>query len=284
VSAELGAVVDELLAHDPSARPKSAALVAARLRTWLAQRHPEGVANALGQRAEQARARAQLATEKPPPQLPPEQAASAVTRSIATSKQLSQLIHEGTEPLARKSPQPQPALEPAPSARPSRTRWTLAPLLAGALVAALILLQRQSAQVAAGRVETAAHPAPKPVAEPAAALVATEARPAEPPAPAPTLAPADRASQAPSSAALPTSAARARLSINALPWAELRLDGRPLGATPKRALAVTAGTHVLQLDCPPLGRHAQVSLKLAPGDDQHVLVDLNTTPPQVTQR
>jgi serine/threonine-protein kinase len=285
VSAELAAVVDELLALEPTARPKSAALVAARLRTWLAQRHPEGVAGALGQRAEQARARAQLATERPPQQLTAEPAPpGAVTRSIATSKQLSQLIHEGTEPLARKSSQPQAAPQPV-QARPSRARWTLAPLLAGALVATVILLQRQSARVASGRVATTAHAAAKPVVAPDA-LVATEPRPVEPPAPVPAVPPADKATlpQAPASAALGANAARARLSINALPWAELRLDGHPLGATPKRALAISPGAHLLQLDCPPLGRHAQVSLKLAPGDHQHVLVDLNTTPPQITQR
>ena len=77
-------------------------------------------------------------------------------------------------------------------------------------------------------------------------------------------------------------AARARISVNALPWAALRVDGRALGTTPRRALALAPGAHVLQLDCPPLGRSARVPIKLSPGADQHILVDLQTDPPAIT--
>jgi hypothetical protein len=91
------------------------------------------------------------------------------------------------------------------------------------------------------------------------------------------------AANAPASSAAEPSA-RARLSVNALPWAELRLDGRALGATPKRALPVSSGNHVLLLECPPLGRQARVPLKLAADEHRHVLVDLNADPPTVTLR
>jgi hypothetical protein len=64
----------------------------------------------------------------------------------------------------------------------------------------------------------------------------------------------------------------------------VHIDGRPLGATPKRGVALSAGAHTLQLDCPPLGRSARVPLKLSAGAEQHVLVDLRSEPPRVAIR
>jgi hypothetical protein len=69
-----------------------------------------------------------------------------------------------------------------------------------------------------------------------------------------------------------------------MPWASVRLDGRALGTTPQRSLPVRAGSHVLQLACPPLGREARVPLKLAAGAHQHVVVDMQTDPPTITVR
>ena len=60
--------------------------------------------------------------------------------------------------------------------------------------------------------------------------------------------------------------------------------GLVIGATPKRALPVSSGNHVLLLECPPLGRQARVPLKLAADEHRHVLVDLNADPPTVTWR
>lgn len=77
---------------------------------------------------------------------------------------------------------------------------------------------------------------------------------------------------------------RAFLSVNALPWAEVRLDDRVLGSTPQRSLPVAAGEHVLVVSCPPLGRSERVALKLAAAGRYQVLIDLQTTPARVSIR
>ncbi|MDD9932942.1 MAG: PEGA domain-containing protein, partial [Myxococcales bacterium] len=77
---------------------------------------------------------------------------------------------------------------------------------------------------------------------------------------------------------------RAQLTVNALPWAELSIDGQPHGNTPKRALSLPSGKHVLKLDCPPLGRSARVTVDLDPGAHSRILVDLQQDPPKITRR
>jgi hypothetical protein len=75
---------------------------------------------------------------------------------------------------------------------------------------------------------------------------------------------------------------RAWLVINAVPWAEVKLDGRALGSTPVRRAATDAGKHTLELSCPPLGRSARVPLSPKSGETLRVLVDLNQEPARVT--
>jgi hypothetical protein len=70
--------------------------------------------------------------------------------------------------------------------------------------------------------------------------------------------------------------------INAVPWAEVKLDGRALGSTPIRKIATEAGKHALDLFCPPLGRRARVTLQPKAGETLRVLVDLNQDPPRVS--
>jgi serine/threonine-protein kinase len=312
-SEELAALVRALLAPDPSARPGSAAAVGARLRTWLARNHPEGVARALGTRVDQARARSEQRAELGAPvriESRPN-ATPRLTRSIATSKQLSELLTGSTEPLVRT---PGPSHTAAASARTGRTRALLAIALAAlALGAGVFMLRRddqESARTRSERARATPTAASRRATTQQPATVSTPGTPAiggiEPAlrggamsiesgrlttggeagakanadgAGTPDVTANDRRATATAPAS-----ARARLSVNALPWAELRLDGRALGATPKRALAVSAGSHVLLLECPPLGRQARVSLKLSADEHRHVLVDLNADPPTVTLR
>ncbi|MFI5308980.1 MAG: protein kinase, partial [Polyangiales bacterium] len=272
--AELAALIDQLLEPEPAARPKSAAEAAARLRTWLAQRHPEGVAAELGRRAERTRNHPARSSVRPAARGEPEPAHGAtprLTRSIATSPKLSEILSEGTEPLAR-------AARPHATAR-TKTRWLPRAVLGGALLllAAAMLLQRQPG-VGRRAISTRAPRSPQQLAPP----IATP-RPSNADAPATTTTDAGKSQAIAPDASRATSAqGRAELSVNALPWAELRLDGRPLGATPQRALGVPPGRHVLLLECPPLGRKARVPIKLDPGAHRRVLVDLNTDPPRVT--
>jgi eukaryotic-like serine/threonine-protein kinase len=326
-SAELAALVHALLAAEPAARPGSAAEVGARLRTWLSHNHPEGVARALGARVDQARARGeQQSAPGAPVRIESTPGATPrLTRSIATSRQLSEMLGGSTEPLARPLPAPGEAARSSAPARRARNAvpWMLA-LVALALATSLLVTRggdRENASARApGAATTRSHDragveapaASVPTASPPATMHATGPAPAagvnEAPAPAAPPAGSQRAGGAPAthtSAATaglaPTSSvngtaadaaasaaaepsARARLSVNALPWAELRLDGRPLGATPKRAMQVSSGNHVLLLECPPLGRRARVPLKLTADEHRHVLVDLNADPPTVTLR
>lgn len=99
-----------------------------------------------------------------------------------------------------------------------------------------------------------------------------------------TLQPSTRASDAahargaPQDEATPDPAARATLSINALPWGEVSIDGRAHGSTPLRGLKLKPGTHRLSVRCPPLDRTAELTVELAPKADARLVVDLQRAP------
>ncbi len=292
---EASVILDMLLAIEPAARPRSASDVAARLRTWLAQKHPEGVTRALGKRVEQARARMERVdrgqSERPPPITSSDpHNTSQLTRSIATSQSLDALLASATEALpraaARASAEPASPAPPvasaapiAPAPRPRRIGASLVALAIALLAGGLFALAPRSpapiepAEVAAGLPEPPAPAAAPTVPAPAAPSPAAVPQPPQPPQP----------ESAPAKVEASPVARAARLTVNALPWAELRLDGRPLGVTPQRGLSVPAGTHLLELDCPPLGRSARIPIKLAPGAHDQVLVDLNADPPRRVQ-
>jgi serine/threonine-protein kinase len=115
---------------------------------------------------------------------------------------------------------------------------------------------------------------------------AVETAPADATAPRATAPSATAPSATAPDAAVPDAAARARpafLTINAVPWAEVQVDGRSVGTTPRRNVAVTAGAvHVVELTCPPLGRSARITVRPAAGTTTRVLVDLGRDPPTVT--
>ncbi|MCS6797917.1 MAG: protein kinase [Myxococcota bacterium] len=64
-------------------------------------------------------------------------------------------------------------------------------------------------------------------------------------------------------------------------WADVRAGRRRLGTTPVRAVSLPAGTHVLTLDSPPLGRRARVTVRIASGQRVAVRADMNADPPLV---
>ncbi len=70
------------------------------------------------------------------------------------------------------------------------------------------------------------------------------------------------------------------LTLNASPWAEVSLDGRKLGTTPLRRLKVRAGSHVLQFECPPLGKSARLNVMIERDAEATVMLDLRTDPPR----
>ena len=64
---------------------------------------------------------------------------------------------------------------------------------------------------------------------------------------------------------LAPSAPGPRLSVNAAPWAEIHLDGRPVGETPLGELAVAPGPHVVTATLPD-GRVLERSFEARGGD------------------
>ncbi|MEM9191765.1 MAG: serine/threonine-protein kinase [Myxococcota bacterium] len=74
------------------------------------------------------------------------------------------------------------------------------------------------------------------------------------------------------------------LTVNATPWGTVRVGGRSLGNTPIQSESVPAGSQIVRLDCPPLGRSARVPVRIAPGRHTRVVVNLNTDPPTVSVR
>ncbi len=74
------------------------------------------------------------------------------------------------------------------------------------------------------------------------------------------------------------------LTINALPWADVSLDGRAFGHTPRRNVTVPAGSHTIELSCPPLGRSHRMTTRVVAGASQRIVVNLQTDPPTVTQQ
>ena len=135
-----------------------------------------------------------------------------------------------------------------------------------------------------GPVATARHTRASDVATAAPAppsVVPTSAAPA--PATEPSAAPASdrrRAASAPARRGRPagaraaSSAPPAILNVNALPWAEVRIDGRTLGVTPLFGIELPAGTHTLHVSNAPLGRERESRIELSSGDRRDVVIDL----------
>ena len=64
------------------------------------------------------------------------------------------------------------------------------------------------------------------------------------------------------------------LNINAVPWAEVELDGRPLGVTPLFGVEVAPGVHQLRLINPELEVEQRRNVRIAGGETQDIVVPL----------
>jgi len=295
VPREVADAILRLIVRDPAGRPASAREAAAAFRGWLAASHPRGVAAELGARADQARRsrprraarhrRAEHSERSEPPPGAPHQ-----VRTLATSRLLAQAIDEAAprdQSAALDATQPLAGRERT-GERPAAARRRLAIGLAGALGLALVTL------LAIWLGHSAPSPATTRVghAEPASSRRATTARePAAPHRPsADELVHVAPSRSSPEASATPGSASdrrdhaalAAKVTINAVPWAEVRIDGRSIGTTPRRNLSLAAGAHTLELSCPPLGRSARVQLRAVSGGTHRVLADLSADPPQIT--
>lgn len=74
--------------------------------------------------------------------------------------------------------------------------------------------------------------------------------------------------------AIPIAVPNGRLSINAVPWADVWLDGQPLGSTPLANLTLPIGDHVVVWRHPELGERRQ-TVQVGVGTPARIGVDLN---------
>jgi serine/threonine-protein kinase len=104
--------------------------------------------------------------------------------------------------------------------------------------------------------------------------VNSQAPPIEPtpPTPAPARVQPEPAAAEPAAAPAPATSrkrARGKLSVNVLPYAEVKLDGAPLGRTPMREL-VDAGRHTLELYNPDVPLRTRKVVQIAAGGELSV--------------
>ena len=340
-------LISGLIERDASARPQPASLVAERFRTWLSEHHPRGLSNELSERV--AESRAQTSDKPPSTQDPPRVSSGRIeVRSIAVSQELSALLAQATERIAREDRESTDLAPGVRSDRPPEEPMAADPefhriarrllrdfaIISVALVIALLyprgkdeedepdarIGSRERTQVPGVVPEPSAAGAPalqpsaaardglehaaaealaiqNPTVAPAAA--GSPALPAEVPLARATTSGAD--SQAAKNTAAPTSTSapaekpstgrepandaaqkRGFLSVSAVPWAEVRVDGRLLGATPRRSVPLRAGKHVVNLSCPPLAHDATLTIELQPEQELRVSANMHESPPQVT--
>jgi hypothetical protein len=236
---------------------------------------------------------------------------SVPTQSIATSPVLTQMLRsapgvasppaEHTRRIRERS-SAQGAHAPfaaSSAARLTRRMLRSWPLLATLALGASLALAAQRAPRTKPEPQAARapHPAPEPPPAQTAAPTTRRAQP-EPVADHDAVAPghdtqpqaaasqtaktqppdAARAHGSSQQETAPDPATRATLSINALPWGEVSIDGRAQGNTPLRGLKLKPGTHRLSVRCPPLDRTAELTVELAPKADARLVVDLQRAP------
>ncbi|MBI2894758.1 MAG: protein kinase [Deltaproteobacteria bacterium] len=75
----------------------------------------------------------------------------------------------------------------------------------------------------------------------------------------------------------PVPSGTAILNLNALPWAEVTIDGAPRGTTPLAGLRLAAGRHKIRLRNEAMGITRSVVLTLGPDEHQTLVVDLHAS-------
>jgi hypothetical protein len=75
-----------------------------------------------------------------------------------------------------------------------------------------------------------------------------------------------------------TALGRGELTLNALPWAHVTIDGEKRPDTPLRRLALSAGPHQIRLQCPPTGRELKFTVVVEPDKEVKRLADLRGEP------
>ncbi|HEY8430672.1 MAG TPA: protein kinase, partial [Sandaracinaceae bacterium] len=198
-----------------------------------------------------------------------------------------------TEPGGRPAPEPASAAErerepelggAVPAGSRSRSSRTI--VLPGAVAAALLgtlglaLWRPADDEVARADPEPVAQPRiePPPI-EPVRSPEAAEARAELDPEPSAPEAPVEDPPPAPEPA--PSRAASVPLTVSAMPWGELTLDGRAMGQLPLRGHLVRPGRHTVVVRNPPLGREVRYTFEAVAGQPVRLHADLSTATPTV---
>jgi serine/threonine-protein kinase len=71
---------------------------------------------------------------------------------------------------------------------------------------------------------------------------------------------------------------KGRLTLNAIPWAHVTIDGEKAQDTPIQKLPIFAGPHVIKLSCPPTNREFTLKVLVDPEEDLRRVVDLRGEP------
>ena len=66
----------------------------------------------------------------------------------------------------------------------------------------------------------------------------------------------------------------ALVSLNAIPWGEVEVDGRPLGATPLFDVPLSPGAHRVRFANAPLGASLERTVDVRAGERRRLVVDL----------
>jgi len=71
---------------------------------------------------------------------------------------------------------------------------------------------------------------------------------------------------------------RGELTLGALPWAHVTIDGEKRPDTPLARVALAAGPHQVRLVCPPTGKELRFTVQIEPGKETRKVADLRDQP------
>jgi len=76
---------------------------------------------------------------------------------------------------------------------------------------------------------------------------------------------------------------RGELTLGALPWAHVTIDGDKRPDTPLSKIALAAGPHQVHLVCPPTGKELRFTVQIEPGKETRKVADLRGDPKLVDE-
>jgi tRNA A-37 threonylcarbamoyl transferase component Bud32 len=76
---------------------------------------------------------------------------------------------------------------------------------------------------------------------------------------------------------------RGELTLGALPWAHVTIDGEKRADTPLSKVALAAGPHQVRLACPPTGKELRFTVQIEPGKETRKVADLRGEPKLVDE-